>query len=476
MSGPLLALDVGTTSVRALVFGEDGRRLARARVLAPISTPEPGRVEQDATVLHERAVIVLAQALADADVHPRDLAGLGITTQRATIVLWDARTGVPVAPLVSWQDLRGVDRAAALQAEGFAVTAQTAASKLEAALESIERGRQRFESGEILWGNIDTFLAWRLSRGEIYAMDETQACTTGYFDPFAGSWHGPLIERQGLPVERFPRLADTFAHHGFWYGAADVPIGALVADQQSAALAQRCFAIGEGKVTYGTSATVDVHTGGALRLAAGAYPLVAWRFRGERAFCLEGMVNTAGAFLDWTAHFLGLDDVVALEALARTVSGTGGVRVLPALQGLGTPHGDAARRAQFVGLSRASRSEHLARAAFEAIAARVREVEDALYAAPDLPRPATLRADGGAAQSDLLLQLQADLLGRPVERLAVLEASALGAALGAAVGLGRRDLRGADQRPVDRVFEPSISRDEADARFTSWRDAFGLAT
>lgn len=469
MSQPLLALDVGTTSIRAIVVDGDGARLARARVESPIATPAPGRVEQDAAILFERAVIVMAQALADAALHPRDLAGLGITAQRGTVVVWDVATGRPAAPLVSWQDLRGVARAAELQSLGYGVTHQTSASKLEAVLDVIPNGRQRLNSGALRWGNIDTYLAWRLSRGEIYAMDESQACTTGYFHFFAPGWQRELIELQGLDPARFPTLVDTFAPLGRWYGAAEVPIGCLIADQQAALLAQGCFTVGAGKVTHGTSGTCNVNTGTSLRLAAGAYPLVSWRHAGERTFCLEGMVNTAGAFLDWTTAFLGLDDVRALDVLARSVPDTGGVHVLPALQGLGTPHGDPARRARIDGLTRASRPAHVARAAFEAVAFRIREVVDALYSAPDLPRPPLLHADGGAAASDLLLQLEADALGVPIERLVVLEASALGAGLGCAVGLGHASFEAIDAaHRVDRRFEPRVSRDEADARFAAW--------
>jgi glycerol kinase len=474
MNRPVIALDVGTTSIRALVVGPDGARLARARLAAPVATPAPGRVEQDAAVLCERAVIALGQALADANLHPRDLDALGITAQRGTVVVWDAKTGAPVAPLVSWQDLRGVARARELQSLGYGVTHQTCASKLEAVLDAIPDGRQRFNSGALRWGNIDTYLAWRLSSGAIYAMDESQACATGYYHYFEPGWQRALIELQGLDAARFPALVDTFAPHGAWRGAADVPIACLIADQQSALLAEACLAPDDGKLTFGTSGTCNVQTGATLRLAAGAYPLVAWRYRGEGAFCLEGMVNTAGAFLDWTAAFLGVDDARALDALARTVGDSGGVHVLPALQGLGTPHADPDRRARIDGLSRASGRAHVARAAFEAVAYRMREVVDALYSAPELSLPAAMRADGGATASDLLMQIEADALGRPIERLAVAEASALGAGLGAAVGLGNRELGSlAGARRVDRVFEPRMSRDEADARFAAWRAVRG---
>jgi len=470
MTAPTLALDVGTTSIRALVIDPSGIALARARRNAPLATPSPGRVEQDAEKLVAYARSAMESALADARLTCADIGALGITAQRSNIVLWDAASGKPVAPMVSWQDLRGQVRAAELFALGFPVTHQTAASKLEAVLNGIPQSRQRLNAGALLWGNIDTYVAWCLSRGDVYVMDESQACTTGYLNPFVGGWNGALIELQGIDPARFPVLVDTFAAHGLWQATTEVSIGALIADQQAAALAQGCTATGVGKVSFGTSATCDVATGAQPMLGAGAYPLVLWRNKDDRQFCLEGMVNTAGALFDWIVALLGLPDVDALNELAASIDDCGGVRVLPALQGLGTPHGDATQRARITGLSRASGRAHVARAAFEAIAFRVREIDDALYAMPGLPRPASLRVDGGGSASDLLLQLQADAIGRPVERLAVREATACGAALGAGIGLGQRTLDSvAKTRRTDRIFEPRISADERETRFAAWR-------
>ncbi len=464
-----LAMDVGTTSVRAIVMAADGSVVAGSRAAAAVTAPRPGWLEQDANVLYEEITRVAGNALSTANLSHSDVAAIGITTSRANIVIWDPASGAAVAPMVSWQDLRGSARAAELQAQGFMVTHQTAASKLESVLADIDDGLARLNAGSLKWGNIDTYVAWRLSNGAIYAMDESQACATGYYDYFTGGWNANLLALQSIDAAVLPSLTDTFSTFGAWH---DVPVAALIADQQSAALAQGCIEPGIGKVTFGTSATFDVHTGSALLLAAGAYPLVHWRTGEDRRYCVEGMVNTAGAFLDWCAGMLGVADAVALGDLAASTTSSNGVAILPALQGLGTPHADPSATGKLLGLTRATTRSDIARAAFEAIAFRIREVDEAIYALPELERGPSLRVDGGASQSDVLLQLQADVLGQPIERLAHVEATALGAALAAGIGVGAWQLNdiGAKRR-AERVFMPQWSRDERDSRFDAWRSA-----
>ncbi len=346
-------------------------------------------------------------------------------------------------------------------------------------LDAIENGRERLNAGALLWGNVDSWLAWRLSGGSVYATEHGQACATGYYDYFTGTWNSAMIVAQGLDPARFPTLRDTTTHYGDSSGSvfgAACPIGALVADQQSAAIAEDCFAVGQGKVTYGTSATLDVNTGLEMKIAPGSYPLVLWQRATVRSFCIEGMVNTAGAMLDWAASELGLASSAAeLSRLAASVPDSAGAYVLPALQGLGTPHGDPTRQAMLGGLTRATTRAHIARAVLEGIAFRVREVRDAIRALPDLPLIDTLRVDGGASRSDTLMQIQADILGTPVERLAVPDASALGAALCAGIGTNRfRPEDVASTRRSDRTFEPHLSEDERETRFAHWRQTCAI--
>ncbi len=480
MPEALLAIDAGTTSVRVLIAGLDGRIHASVRETLPIVYPAPGRVEQDAERIWSTAQTLARAALREARLVVSDVAAIGITTQRASCVVWDRATGRALSPLVSWQDLRGADRSAELRAAGFFVMPQSAAAKLELVLDTIPHGRRRAEAGELAWGNIDSYLAFRLSGGAIHATDRSQACTTAYLDAETGGWSAPLLDLQRLPLCFFPKLVDTWGVIGDCATevlGAPVPIAAIVGDQQSAAIAQDCRAPGLGKVTYGTSATANVHTGPEIRTVPGTYPLVLSHARNVTEFCVEGMVITAGAALDWLAGTGLLDSPSQAGALGAAVDDSGGVSILPALQGLGTPHGDHQRRGLINGISRGTRREHLARAMLEGIAFRVRNVLDAIYSGLAVHRPGALRADGGASANDLLMQLQADTLGCAVERMAPIEASAFGAALLAGVGAGV--LSTADigaLRQVDRSFEPRGTQDERDARYAAWRAACSLPT
>ena len=477
MAGPVLAIDAGSTSVRALVVGADLEVLGRAQVHAVVSYPAPGRVEQDAIQLWAATEAVIDRALSDAGITPKAVAAIGIAAQRGNIVVWDPKTGNPVAPLVSWQDTRGTARAVELIAQGFLISHQMAAAKIESVLDALGRGRERIRSRALLWGNIDTYLAWRLSGGEIHAMDHGQACATGYYDYFTGDWNSVLLDAQGLDASALPALSETTRHFGDTAAGvfgAKCPITALVADQQSASIAEGCLLPGESKTTFGTAAALEVNTGTELMLANGAYPMVLWTRDGVRSFCIEGMVNSAGAMIDWAVTELGIAPSAAeLSRLAATVPDTGGAFVLPALQGLGAPHGDASRHAAIGGLTRATTRAHIARAVLEGIAFRLREVRDAV--ATVMPPIGALRADGGASRSDTLMQIQADALGTPVERLATAEASALGAAVSAGVGAGLWPPdHGAVLRRIDRTFEPRRSTDETEGRFARWRNDCGI--
>jgi glycerol kinase len=472
----ILSLDIGTTSVRAMVVDASGQPLSIAARSNKLDYPAPGLVEQDPEALWRNTVQAKEQALADAGCSPSDIGAIGVTAQRSSIVVWEKKTILPLAPMVSWQDLRGIAAAEALQADGHLVTHQMAASKLEGVIDTIDNGRARMRAGELAWGNVDTFMIARMTGGRTHAMDLSHLSATGYFNYVDGLNEG-LIHAQNLDLSLFPTIGDTAQNYGDTdpgiFGAQTM-IGAIVADQQSATIAQGCNKVGLGKVTYGTSGTIDVNTGTDLKLANGAYPLVL-RNQGDRIeFLLEGMVITAGAMFDWLAGGLGLvSNPQETATIAATVPDSGGVFVLPALQGLGTPYGKPEQRAVIGGLSRAATKGHVVRAAFEGVASRVREALDQIYVdAPELERPKSLRVDGGATRNDLLMQIQADILGLPVERHAVAEATALGAAIcaGETAGLWDSEM-GASLRRTDRVFEPQWSDDRRETFFENWRRA-----
>jgi len=463
----LLSLDVGTTSLRAALFTPAGALAGMAGVRLSVHAPAPGLLEQDAEAIWRAARRSIARALAGAGRTAADLAAIGITSQRTSAVLWNRRSGRAVSPLVLWSDLRGVGAARDLRQAGFMSAPQQAAAKLQAMVAGAG-----VPAGELAWGNVDSWLIHRLSGGAVHATDRSQAWPTAYLDLGSMGWNAALIAHQGLQDLAFPALVDTWGvmgHAAKGVLGAAVPIAADVADQQSALIAHG----GQAKVTYGTSAALDVGTGPQLVFQSPQIPpFVASSVGGETRFCLEGMVYSAGSALDWLRGVAGLGHHARFEAMAASAPDTGGAWFLPAHQGLGAPYGDASRRGGIGGLSLATSPAQIARAGLEGLAFRVREVLDAMD--PMLPSGpiAALGVDGGLTSNDTFLQIQADLLGRPIRRHALREATAAGAALCAARGVG---LLGADEGAgftrYDRTFEPALSADASAARLAAWQGA-----
>ena len=475
MSEHVMAVDAGTTSVRVVIVAADGRVVGHARNRYGLRFPAPGLVEQDPEELWGTTAATIAQALKSAGLAAAEICALGVTTQRATAVVWERASGKALCPAVSWQDHRGAQRAKELNDMGFiTVAALTPAAKLESVLRALPGGLRMMGRGELAWGGVDSFLVWRLTGGVVHATDPSNACATGYYDYLAAwDWDAKLLEVQGLDRSIFPKVVDTAGEVGSTARnvlGAEIPIGSIVGDQQSAAYAQGCMVSGEGKVTFGTSGTFDVNTGAELKLTAGTYPLVLWQRGDTRTYCLEGMVITAGAVFDWLAGVGLLSSPAQAGRSAASVGDTHGVSFLPALQGLGTPYSRPERHGAFEGLTLGASAGHLVRAATEGVAYRVREMVDAVYRDSGLSRPESLRADGGAAENDVLMQIQADVLGRPVERMSPVEATGFGAALlaGEARGLWK-PWSSPRMRRIDRVFEPRWSEDEREARFQAWQ-------
>jgi glycerol kinase len=473
----LLGLDVGSTSVRAHLVDLEGRTLATAGSRLHTHHPAPGHAEQDPEAVWAAARDALRETLARAGRRASDVGALGLATQRASVVVWERGTGRPVGPMVLWSDLRGVDRSEALTAAGFLAPPLAAVSKLEAALDAVPDGRARARAGELCWGTVDSYLVHRLTGGALHATDLSNAWPTCYLDLKDGRrWNHSVIEHQGLPIEMFPGLCESIGSLGRTDAdvlGGSVAIGAILADQQSGMLAHDLWDEGAWKATYGTSAALMVCTGKSPRLVPGLIPLLQHAWKGEVTFACEGMVNSAGSVLDWLVDATpGWPSVTALLEDASRVDGADGVAILPALQGLGAPHHDPSARARVAGISSATSRGHLARAALEAVAFRIREIADAVVDAEAFGVPDALRVDGGLTASALFLQIQADLLARPVARHAVPEATGLGACIGAGLGCGL--LERSDLEPLartDRVFEPRLSADEALERLGSWRRA-----
>jgi glycerol kinase len=475
----VVALDAGTTGIRALVLDERGHVVAeRYRETLP-AHPEPGLVEHDGEQLWAAAVHVLGEALGAVDV--ARVRGLGITTQRGTAVVWERATGRTVHPAISWSDARAEARCTALMGEGVFVSPLMAASKIEWILDRADPDRRGVESGRLRCGPLDTWLAARLSGGAVFATDPSNAVPFGFYNLITHDWDDGVLAAFRVPRRAIPEIVDTSGVVG--RVAADglpaLPIAALVGDQQSAMMGQLRLRPGEVKISYGTAAMLDLHAGTEILWGGGgAYPLALWRRDGVLEFCLEGTAITAGAAVTWLRDGLGiLASPDESGPLAASVPDTGGVWVIPALQGLGTPYLDPAARAVVGGISRATTKAHIVRAVLEGVAWRCREVYEALRVDCPHPAPAVLRADGGMAGNDVLLQAQADALGIPVERPAVREAAALGAAYLAGLATGvwtdARDLGRAWQR--DAVFEPRLDAAEREARFAAWRSHVAAA-
>jgi glycerol kinase len=469
----VVTLDEGTTGVRALVLDAAGRVHREAYRETLPSCPAPGLVEHDPEALFRATLTVLGSALEGLD--GTRARALGIATQRGTALVWETASGRAVAPALSWQDARTAERCSSLMAEGVLVSPLAAASKIEWILDRHDPDRSGVRAGRLRCGTVDAWLAARLTGGRVFATDASNASCSGFYDLLTRTWSPAILEALRVPAPALPALVDSSAVLGRLDapGLPPLPLAALVGDQQSAMMGQLRLAPGEAKITYGTSAMIDVNAGSEpVWSTHGAYPLVLWQRDGAVTFCLEGTAITAGAAVTWLRDGLGVIATPEESAtLAASVPDSGGAWAVPAFQGLGTPYLDPSARAVVGGLSRATTRAHVVRALLEGIAWRCREVYDALRV--DLPyaAPAMLRADGGAARNDLLLQLQADALGIPVERPVVVQAGALGAGYlaGLAVGVwsGAAELAHAWRR--DRVFEPRIDATTRDERFAAWR-------
>jgi glycerol kinase len=472
--GPfVVAVDEGTTGVRAMLLDAAGAPHAEAyRELLP-AHPAPGLVEHDPETLAAGTQAVLAAVLRDV---PGDaVRGLGIATQRGTAVVWEAASGRAVAPALSWQDGRTTARCQDLMGQGVFTSPLMAATKIEWILDRVDPDRSAVRAGRLRCGTVDAWLAWRLSGGRVFATDASNASCSGFYDLLGGGWNATVLEALRVPESALPPIVDSSAVLGALAvdGLPPVPIAALIGDQQASMMGEVRLRPGEVKITYGTSAMVDLNAGGEpLFSMSGAYPLVLWQRGGAVTYCLEGTAVTAGAAVTWLRDGLGiLPDVADSAAIAASVPDAGGVWAVPAFQGLGTPYLDTTARAVIGGLSRAATRAHVVRAVLEGVAWRCREVYAALReSAVQHPDPDTLRADGGAARNDLLLQLQADALGLPVERPAVVQAGALGAGYLAGLATGvwgdTGQLHAVWRR--DRLFEPRLGADEREARFAAW--------
>lgn len=466
----ILALDEGTTSARAIVFDSEGRIVSLAQKEFTQHFPRPGWVEHDAQEIWAAQLGVAVEALGRAGLSPAEIAGIGITNQRETTVVWDRSTGIPVGPAIVWQDRRTAPLCERLAVDGhlnlfrdrtgLPLDAYFSGTKIAWILDNIPGARARAESGQLAFGTIDSWLAWKLTGGTLHATDASNASRTLLFNIHQGCWDDELLRALRVPRSLLPDIRSSSAVLGNATvpGLAGIPIAGIAGDQQSALFGQMCFKPGLTKNTYGTGCFMLQNTGANAVVSHNhLITTVAWNINGKTTYALEGAVFVAGAVVQWLRD--GLKIIRSSEevnALAATEPDSGGVFVVPAFTGLGAPHWDPYARGTIVGITRGTTAGHIARAALESIAFQSADLLNAMRADAPAP-PGEMRVDGGACRSDLLMQFQADLLGIPVTRPAVTETTALGAAYlaGLATDVWKTTEELGGQYQVERRFEPA---------------------
>ena len=484
----ILALDQGTTSSRAILFNADGQIEAVSQREFQQIFPRPGWVEHDPNEIWSTQAGVATEALTRVGLTARDVEAIGITNQRETTIVWDRETGEPVHNGIVWQDRRTAGFCDRLKEEGkeelfqsrtgLVLDAYFSGTKVRWILDNVEGARQKAEAGRLAFGTVDSWLTWKLTGGKLHITDVTNASRTLMYNIHTGTWDDDLLEVLDVPRSMMPEVRSSSEHYADTSGeifATRIPIAGIAGDQQAALFGQVCTEPGMGKNTYGTGAFMLMNTGTeAVRSENNLLTTVAWKLGDEPMhYALEGSVFVAGAVVQWLRDGLGIirhsPDV---EYVASKVESSDGVYVVPAFVGLGAPHWDQYARGTIVGITRGTTDAHIARAALESIAFQSADVIRAEEADSGIDLK-ELRVDGGAAANDLLLQVQADLLGVTVVRPRVTETTALGAAYLAGLAVGYWDSveQIAEQWAVDRRFEPSMSRDEAESRIRTWHRA-----
>ncbi len=485
MAKYILALDQGTTSSRALLFDHAQRLIAQTQKALVSSYPQDGWVEQDAMEIWSGQYAVAMELLAQSGTSPTEIAAIGITNQRETTILWERETGRPIHPAIVWQCRRSAAIVDALCRDGLGthIRARTglvpdayfSATKIRWILDQVPGAQARAERGEILFGTVDSWLLWKLTEGAVHATDYTNASRTMLYDIHRLDWDETLLRALNIPRCMLPVVRDSAAHYGeAVLQGKRIPVGSLCGDQQAALFGQGCFSAGEAKNTYGTGCFLLMNTGSrAAESQNGLLTTIAVGLNGRVQYALEGSVFVGGAVIQWLRdelHFL--EESREAEEAARRVPDTGGVYLVPAFTGLGAPHWDMYARGCMVGLTRGTNRNHIIRAAQESIAYQVADLLSAME--QDTGMPITvLKADGGASRDTFLLQFQADILARPLERPVLQETTALGAAglAGLAVGFWKDQAELKTLLRRDRIFHPEMPQTRRETLLRDWHRA-----
>ena len=486
----ILSLDQGTSSSRAVLFDTAGAPVAEAAHAFPQIYPRAGWVEHDPGQIWDSQLAAARDALKKAGVDPSQIAAIGITNQRETTIVWERASGRPLGNAIVWQcrrtaamcdEMRGRGLGSWIREKtGLVIDAYFSATKLRWILDNVSGARERAERGELAFGTVDSWLAYKLSGGAVHVTDASNASRTMLHNLREGRWDSDLLREFDIPESMLPRVCPSSGVVGTAARpllGVEAPIAGMAGDQQAALFGQSCFLPGMAKNTYGTGSFVLLHTGGQPVSSQNLLATVAYQVGEQVSYALEGSIFATGAAVQWLRDGLGIIESAAdSETLAAGVDSSDGVYVVPAFVGLGAPHWDQYARGTIIGITRGTTRAHIARATLESIAFQTRDVVEAMEQESGVAMP-ELRVDGGAARNDLLMQIQADILGRPVVRAAVLETTALGAAYLAGLGVGVWS--GTDELArlwrADRTFEPRMPEEEREALYDGWKRALERA-
>ena len=487
MGNYILALDQGTTSSRAIVFDHNGQICSVAQKEFTQHFPQPGWVEHNPNEIWSSEAAVIAEAISAIDINGKDIAAIGITNQRETTVVWDIDTDEPIYNAIVWQDRRTAEYCDKLKAQGLVdrirektgliIDAYFSGTKIKWILDNVPGARERAEKGKLRFGNIDTWLVWRLTRGQVHVTDVTNASRTMLFNIHDLKWDEELLKLLDIPASMMPEVkssSEVYGHTKTTIFAHEVPIAGIAGDQQAALFGQMCLEPGAIKNTYGTGCFVMLNTGDKPVMSKNnLLTTVAWKIGDQVNYALEGSIYVGGSVVQWLRDGLGIIQKSSdVETLASTVPDSGGVLFVPALTGLAAPYWDAYARGTITGITRGTTAAHIARAALDGIAFQTYDIAQAM--SRDLNAPLTeLKVDGGASSNNLLMQYQANLLGINVIRPKITETTALGAAYlaGLAVGFWKDIDEVKKQWQVERTFEPAGETTEIEEAKKGWKDA-----
>ncbi|MTI87427.1 MAG: glycerol kinase GlpK [Balneolaceae bacterium] len=483
----ILAIDQGTSSSRAIIFNQQGKVQSLAQKEFKQYYPHDGWVEHDAVEIWESQSEVIQEAILKAGIDETEIAGIGITNQRETTVVWDKETGEPIYNAIVWQDRRTSNYCDRLKKEGWSdniqhktglvIDSYFSGTKLRWILHNVEGARAKAEKGELAFGTIDSWLIWNLTNGKIHITDVSNASRTMLYNIREHQWDDELLRLMDIPKEILAEVKSSSEVYGHTTASilnTEIPIAGIAGDQQAALFGQMCTTPGMLKNTYGTGSFIMFNTGDKpVHSENNLLTTVGWKINNHVTYALEGSIFMAGAVVQWLRDGLGIiESSSEVEELALSVENNGGVYLVPAFAGLGAPHWDQHARGAIYGLTRAATSAHIARAALESIAFQVKDVISAMEADSGISIK-ELRVDGGAAANDTLMQFQSDILGIPIVRPKVLETTALGAAYlaGLAVGFWKDVDELSTQWQIDKQFEPRMPEEEVQQHLSKWNKA-----